>query len=148
HGLPGRQFVEVSPMDEFFRFSCPGCGKTLKALPRNAGKKAHCSCGRALQVPTPQGTEGSAAPEQAGLRGLWPWLAGGAAVLALAVGLALRLSGDRDAPTEPNPPSDPPVAVATRPPAGVGTLPGKPPARPPAGPGNENEMKSKPPAVP
>src|SRR5713101_4392455 len=38
-------------MDVFFRFACPACGKTLKAKPEQAGKRAQCSCGQPVVVP-------------------------------------------------------------------------------------------------
>ena len=40
-------------MDEYFRFRCPQCGQTLKAMPANVGKKARCTCGNVLIVPVP-----------------------------------------------------------------------------------------------
>jgi hypothetical protein len=39
-------------VDDFIRFSCPACGKRRKAPPRHAGRKARCSCGQALIVPS------------------------------------------------------------------------------------------------
>lgn len=38
-----------------FRFSCPHCGKSLKADPAHAGRRARCSgCGASIVVPQPE----------------------------------------------------------------------------------------------
>lgn len=38
-------------MDNLIRFSCPRCGKTLKAKPEHVGRQGHCSCGEHFRVP-------------------------------------------------------------------------------------------------
>jgi hypothetical protein len=47
-------------MNDFFRFSCPSCGNSLKAKAEQAGKKAHCTkCDVRLVVPTQPDRMGS-----------------------------------------------------------------------------------------
>ena len=89
-------------MEEFLRFPCPLCGKSVKARPDQAGKRVRCpgrGCGQVIQVPRPLSAEprpGRAPvpiPASPGLgrgpRVLWPWIAGGATALLAAVALAL-----------------------------------------------------------
>jgi hypothetical protein len=48
-------------VDETIRFACPGCGKSLKAPAKLAGKRAKCSCGQEVQVPTADSPSGPTA---------------------------------------------------------------------------------------
>ena len=53
-------------MDEFIRFNCPGCGKSVKARPEHAGRRVKCpakSCGQVCQVPVPMSLDSNAGPE-------------------------------------------------------------------------------------
>jgi len=59
HALREGHLREMITMDTFYHFSCPACGKRLKAKREHVGKKAHCSCGKAMIVPTP-GTDSGA----------------------------------------------------------------------------------------
>jgi hypothetical protein len=85
-------------MDNSIRFTCGSCGKKLRANQSAAGKKAKCACGQLVRIPALIGVTGATewAP-----RVLWPWFAGGAAVLALALvltcGLGYRLMSGRTA---------------------------------------------------
>ena len=38
-------------------FSCNKCGKPLSAEPQRAGRRARCSCGNSLVIPTPDGSD-------------------------------------------------------------------------------------------
>ncbi len=38
-------------MEEHIRFSCPACGKQLKAKPEIAGRKTRCPCGEVFSIP-------------------------------------------------------------------------------------------------
>jgi len=51
-------------MDDDIRFRCPGCGKGRKAKPTLMGKKAKCSCGQRLQIPSEITAEGAHPPGQ------------------------------------------------------------------------------------
>src|SRR5262249_25080781 len=44
--------VTVSIMNDYIRFSCPTCGKRLKAPPEHAGRAARCRCGQQVLVPS------------------------------------------------------------------------------------------------
>lgn len=37
-------------MARYIHFSCSSCGKTLKAKPELAGKKARCACGQTVEI--------------------------------------------------------------------------------------------------
>ena len=49
----GTSVAEVMIVDAYFRFPCPNpaCGKRLKALLDQVGKRVRCSCGQSLVVP-------------------------------------------------------------------------------------------------
>lgn len=102
-------------MEEFIRFPCPACAKSVKAKPDQAGKRVRCpsrDCAQVIRVPLPLSAEPDQAP-----RKLWPWLAGAAAALVLAVGIsAWLLTRDKGGPRRPQPPSD---SFASVPPAGA-----------------------------
>jgi hypothetical protein len=44
-------------VDDFIRFQCAGCGKTLKAKPQLAEWRVRCSCGQAMRVPVVDGED-------------------------------------------------------------------------------------------
>jgi hypothetical protein len=111
---PGAHLTaEVSPMAELIRFRCPVCGKRLRARPRHAGKKGHCSCGCPMRVPAlPPRQREEETSAAAVRRQLWPWLAAEAAILALATGLAFWLAGSVNRSPDPSQPPRPPLAAA------------------------------------
>lgn len=53
-------------MDDFIRFNCPGCGKSVKARPEHAGRRVKCpakACGQVCQVPVPMSLDSEPGPE-------------------------------------------------------------------------------------
>jgi uncharacterized protein (TIGR03067 family) len=53
-------------VDDFIRFNCPGCGKSVKARPEHAGRRVKCpakACGQVSQVPVPMSLDSEPGPE-------------------------------------------------------------------------------------
>jgi hypothetical protein len=53
-------------VDDFIRFNCPGCGKSVKARPEHAGRRVKCpakACGQVTQVPVPMSLDSERDPE-------------------------------------------------------------------------------------
>ena len=87
-------------MDEYFRFDCPNCDKSIKAKTSVIGKRARCpnkGCQQVVTIPAPVPVpldldthpttpDESEADAPARSRPLWPWVAGGIAALALVAG--------------------------------------------------------------
>jgi uncharacterized protein (TIGR03067 family) len=72
-------------VDDFIRFDCRGCGKSIKVKANHAGKRVRClsrGCGQTTLVPSPS------PPESGPARLIWPWLVGGATGLILVLGLS------------------------------------------------------------
>jgi hypothetical protein len=113
-------------MDDYFRFTCPTCGKRLKATPEQAGRRARCSCGQGVVVPEPEAPPrakkrappGRVEPERATpTKGVWIWLVAGAAGMVLIAGLGGWLLARALWPTGGGPqrPSEQVVALAPAP---------------------------------
>lgn len=74
-------------MEEFIRFPCPACGKSVKATPDQVGKRVRCpkrSCAHVMYVPEAV----PAAPAETS-RSPWPWMVGG----VIGVLLVLLIAG-------------------------------------------------------
>ena len=76
-------------VDDTIRFACPACGKTIKAKPEHAGKRARCpreACGIAVRVPAALPPLPEREPRRVGL-----WLVGGVGLFVLVGGLGTWL---------------------------------------------------------
>jgi len=141
------------------RFECPQCGKGLRVASEAAGKRVRCpKCSEPAVVPLPLEDEGEddaprsktpstpvrrkrtrpreeeEDPQPRARNALLPWLAGGAALLIVVVGLTIWLaSGSKKAPAPVGPPE-------------VASAPTKPsnPEEPPHTPLKEPEPKPDP----
>src|SRR5438045_132117 len=51
----------MSTVQQAFVVNCPSCGKRLQVPPHLAGKRAKCSCGQSIAIPTMAGLPAQAA---------------------------------------------------------------------------------------
>jgi uncharacterized protein (TIGR03067 family) len=137
-----RQGAAAEPAARLFRFACPACGKRLKATAEQAGKKARCSCGQSVTIPSPalgrlEGDSAAALPTHKAAgprvppppppsgqvasgrpRSRLPLIAGAAGVLVLAVvGVlvaSLALGGRGKTPSNNTPVASNPTATAAQ----------------------------------
>ena len=89
-------------MDDFIRFECPACGKSLKAKANQIGKRIRCpgkTCGEPTVVPNPVPAKGER---------IWPWLVGAATTLIFLVTLGVWYlnSEQRQLPSEFSSPNE------------------------------------------
>jgi phage FluMu protein Com len=94
---------------ESIRFECSNCQKRLRIAAKAAGKRLRCpKCTKVVEVPMQSEVEEERS-EPAAPRLIWPWLAGGIAVMVLLGALGIWLVTGLNRRTSP---SDSPQVVA------------------------------------